>query len=339
MTRSAGTPGASGCDGRSAEGEGAPLGPGSLTWRYFGDWRGLLQALWAGSMQNMHPKLGAAVEQYSDFFGERWERLFRSLYPIGGVVFDGVRAERTAREVRRYHRDIRGLDVHGRPYHALEPDVFYWAHATFFCGVLRTAEHFCGGLTEEDKRRLFAEHREWYRRYGVSMRPVPGTWEEFQRYWDRMCREVLVDTPAARRVLDLSALPPPPFLRWLPAPLWAPLRRGLQRWFVWLTAGLYDEPVRELLGCTWTERDARRHRRFGRAVEHAFRLVPRRWRKHPRARDGIDRVSGRVRPEEPVLHTPERNLPPESERDEPRHYCPVHASRRAGGRRSRERWS
>ncbi|HEY0228801.1 MAG TPA: hypothetical protein VGC05_20915, partial [Mycobacterium sp.] len=27
----------------------APLGPDSLTWRYFGDWRGMLQGPWAGS--------------------------------------------------------------------------------------------------------------------------------------------------------------------------------------------------------------------------------------------------------------------------------------------------
>ncbi|EMT36913.1 hypothetical protein MORY_04783 [Mycobacterium orygis 112400015] len=62
-----------------------PLGPDSLTWRYFGDWRGMLQGPWAGSMQNMHPQLGAAVEDHSTFFRERWPRLLRSLYPIGGV--------------------------------------------------------------------------------------------------------------------------------------------------------------------------------------------------------------------------------------------------------------
>ena len=44
-----------------------PLGPDSLTWKYFGDWRGMLQGPWAGSMQNMHPQLGAAVEEYSTF--------------------------------------------------------------------------------------------------------------------------------------------------------------------------------------------------------------------------------------------------------------------------------
>ena len=43
-----------------------PLGPDSLTWQYFGDWRGMLQGPWAGSMQNMHPQLGAAVERSLD---------------------------------------------------------------------------------------------------------------------------------------------------------------------------------------------------------------------------------------------------------------------------------
>ena len=113
-----------------------PLGPDSLTWKYFGDWRGMLQGPWAGSMQNMHPQLGAAVEEHSTFFRERWPRLLRSLYPIGGVVFDGDRAPATGAEVRDYHVDIKGVDAQGRRYHALNPDVFYWAHSTFFVGTL-----------------------------------------------------------------------------------------------------------------------------------------------------------------------------------------------------------
>lgn len=306
-----------------------PLGPDSLTWTYFGDWRGLLQGLWAGSMQNMHPKLGAAVEQHSDFFTERWPRLFRSLYPIGGVVFDGDRAGRTAHEVRDYHRAIKGVDARGRRYHALDPDVFYWAHATFFYGTILTAEHFCGGLDDHDRRRLFHEHKTWYRQYGVSTRPVPDTWEDFQRYWDHMCRHVLEDNKATREVLDITRIGKPPVLHWMPDALWALLRVPISRGFVWLTVGLYDPPVRDLLGYSWTERDARLHRLVGTVISTAFRLVPPRRRKHPRARDGIDRVTGRTPSRAPLLHTPVRNLPPESERDNPVHYCPVHAARRA----------
>jgi hypothetical protein len=54
---------------------------------------------------------------------------------IGGVVFDGDRAPTTGAEVRDYHVTIKGVDSQGRRYHALNPDVFYWAHATFFVGT------------------------------------------------------------------------------------------------------------------------------------------------------------------------------------------------------------
>jgi len=299
-----------------------PLGPDSLTWRYFGDWRGMLQGLWAGSMQNMHPGLGAGVEQHSRFFEERWERLFRSLYPIGGVVFDGDRARTTAEEVRNYHRNIKGVDAKGRRYHALDPETFYWAHATFFMGTVLTADHFMGGITDAQKRQLFTEHIQWYRLYGMSMRPVPQTWEAFQEYWDHMCRTVLEDNKAARDVLDLSGIGRPPFLRWLPEPLWRIGRVPVSKGFVWLTVGLYDQPVQDLLGYRWTAVDAWLHRRVGRLVNAVFHLVPERRRKHPRARGGLDRVSGRAPADAPLVHTPARNLPPLERRAEPSHYSP-----------------
>ena len=180
-----------------------------------------------------------------------------------------------------------------------------------------------------DKRALFAESREWYALYGVSMRPCPETYEEFLEYWDHMCRNVLVDHPAARTVLDISELPPPPWMSWMPRPIWRAQVKPVQRFFMWITTGLYDEPVRDLLGLSWSERDEKWLRRFGRAVNAAMRLVPERYRWHPRARDGWDRARGRVAMDAPILETPTRNLPPADKQHLPRHYCPVHAERRA----------
>jgi len=301
---------------------GAPLGPDSLTWRLFGDWRGLLQGPWAGSMQNMHPQLGAAVKDHSIFFTERLPRLFRSLYPIGGVVFDGDRAPQTGAEVRDYHIGITGVDEQGRRYSALNPDVFYWAHATFFMGTILTAEHFGSRLTEDQKRQLFDEHVTWYRMYGMSMLPVPQTWEEFCVYWDRMCREVLENTWAARAVLDLSTMPKHPSLQWVPDWLWAQHLKVLEPLVVWATVGLYDESVRELMDYSWSDHDARLHWLFGRAVNLAFKFVPRRARMHPRARAGWDRAEGRSPADAALVHTPARNLPPVAERGKSIHYSP-----------------
>jgi uncharacterized protein (DUF2236 family) len=300
-----------------------PLGPDSLTWKYFGDWRGMLQGPWAGSMQNMHPQLGAAVEQHSIFFQERWPRLLRSLYPIGGVVFDGERAPKTGAEVRDYHVDIKGVDSQGRRYHALNPEVFYWAHSTFFVGTLIVAERLAGGITEAEKRQLFDEHVQWYSMYGMSMRPVPKTWEEFQTYWEHMCRNVLEDNKAVRDVLDLSELPKPPFAPKMPDWMWALQRKYVVHpLFVWFTVGLYHPAVRERLGYTWSERDERRHRLLGKVIGKVFALVPPRHRMHPRARSGWDRATGRLPADAPLVHTPARNLPPVGHRDNGMHYCP-----------------
>ncbi|MBB4683346.1 oxygenase MpaB family protein [Amycolatopsis jiangsuensis] len=299
-----------------------PLGPDSLTWKYFGDWRGLLIALWAGSMQNMHPGLGAGVEQHSRFFAERWQRLFRSLYPIGGVVYDGPGAAHTALEVRGYHDRIKGVDAQGRRYHALDPETFYWAHATFFVSTILIADHFMGGIGEPEKRRLFEEHVRWWRMYRMTMRPVPESWEDFQRYWKHMCAEVLEDNKATRDVLDLRGIAKPPFLPWLPDPLWRPAAALIARGFVWLTVGLYDPEVRELLGYRWSARDERVHRRAGKLIDAVFGLVPHDRRYHPRARAGWRRARGVRATDAPLVETPRRNLPPLAERGKPEHYCP-----------------
>ncbi|MEU3464117.1 oxygenase MpaB family protein [Streptomyces sp. NPDC006733] len=299
-----------------------PLGPESLTWKYFGDWRALLLATWAGSMQNMHPELGAGVAEHSRFFEERWERLFRSLYPIGGVVYDGPRAAETARAVRGYHDTITGVDGSGRPYHALNPGTFYWAHATFFVLTMHVAEYFGGGLTDAQRRQLFDEHVRWYALYGVSMKPVPATWEEFQAYWERMCADVLEDNAPTRQVLDVGAVVRPPVLRLLPAPVWAAARIPLARLTVWMTVGMYPQAVRDRLGYAWTPRDERRLRALGHLVHQGWRLVPHERRYHPRARAGWRRERGRLPLDAPVVHTPPRNLPPADRRHLPQHYLP-----------------
>ncbi|PQM48507.1 hypothetical protein C1Y40_01277 [Mycobacterium talmoniae] len=170
---------------RRSQADPAPLGPDSLTWKYFGDLRTGLMGVWIGAIQNMYPELGAGVEDHSILLREPLQRVARSVYPIMGVVYDGERSAQTGEQIKNFHHTIKGVDGAGRRYHALNPDTFYWAHATFFMLVIKVAEYFCGGLTEAEKRQLFDEHVQWYRMYGMSMRPVPGSWEEFCEYWDR----------------------------------------------------------------------------------------------------------------------------------------------------------
>jgi uncharacterized protein (DUF2236 family) len=300
-----------------------PLGPDSLTWRLFGDWRGLLTAVWAGSMQNMHPQLGAAVEQHSTFFAERWQRLFRSLYPIGGVVFDGEHAERTGHQVRDYHRHITGVDDRGRRYSALNPETFFWAHATFVMSLVVQEESFGDPLTDEQKEQIWAEGLRWYSMYGMTMRDLPRSWVEFQAYWDHMCAEILEDNKATRDVLDMSGLDKPPIAPWLPDPVWRVLRVPIGVGFTWMTVGMYDEPVRELLGYRWTWRDELARRAVREVSRRVWRLVPFELRYHPRARSAWRRARGSEPADAPLVETPERHLPPPELRGSPHHYVPT----------------
>jgi uncharacterized protein (DUF2236 family) len=117
-------------------------------------------------------------------------------------------------------------------------------------------------------------------------------------------------------------MPKHPSLHWIPDWLWKLQLKVLGPFAVWVTVGLYDPAVRDLMGYTWSARDERLHWLFGRMVNLSFKLLPRRRRYHPRARAGWDRATGRCPADAPLVHTPARNLPPVGHRDNGMHYCP-----------------
>ncbi len=90
-----------------------PLGPDSLTWKYFGDLRTGMMGVWIGALQNMYPELGAGVEEHSILLREPLQRVARSVYPIMGVVYDGDRAAQTGQQIKGFHTTIKGVDADG----------------------------------------------------------------------------------------------------------------------------------------------------------------------------------------------------------------------------------
>lgn len=264
-------------------------GPGSLHWRWAGEVRGYLLLVKAGLLQLMHPGLGAGVEQHSDFFNEPWERVLRSVPEIQGVTFDYPDGGGTAQRIRDYHRHIKGTDGQGRRYHALDPDVYFWAHATIFDALFQMIDLFDHPMTLAEKEQLYAESREVYRAYGVSDRVVPPDWASFCAYFDRMCREELVITPAARGLIEFAKEPPATFPL-VPAPLYKLARKPTAKPLWWISVGTLPDPVRDLIGERWTVRDERRHRAFRRAVSTVWPVLPARLRYTARARAGYKRA-------------------------------------------------
>jgi len=167
-------------------------------------------------------------------------------------------------------------------------------------GTILVAERFGGGLTEADKRQLFDEHIQWYRMYGMSMRPVPESWEEFGVYWDHMCRKRFRGTTTRREPCsDLTKYDKLPIAPWASgSAVGRPCASCPRRSFAWLTVGLYHPgPSAKRMGYQWSGRDEWLHRRFGNLVRLIFAFVPPRYRKHPRApRRSRPRIGAPSRP-------------------------------------------
>lgn len=274
------------------------LGPQSLLWRWAGDTRIAFMGATIGLLQLMHPAIGAGVLEHSDFFGDPYGRVFRSLPRILGAVYDAP-DEATGHEVRDFHRNIKGVDEQGRRYHALDPETFWWAHATFQYMAEQVADRFDRHrLTPYEREQLYQEGVEWYRRYGVSDRSVPPNRAAFQAKWDHYCAEVLDLNAAASWVLHalrqpvLSAEPLLPPQLALLRPL---IRTSFARYSAFRVVRLcgfggLPPLVRERFGIEWSSVDAVALDGLELAVRNAWPLVPATMRWQPRALEGWRRV-------------------------------------------------
>jgi uncharacterized protein (DUF2236 family) len=257
------------------------LGLDSLLWRW-ADQRMSLTGLTAGLLQLMHPHIGAGVIGHSDFFTDPWDRVIRSIPQILDVVYAGPGAEAAGHKVRNYHRRIKGTDYLGRPYDALAPETYWFAHATFQHSVHQIADRFSHHrVTPEERELLYREGIEWYRRYGVTMDPVPPDHAAFVTKWSRYCTDELEMTPAAERVLDMSLQGKAENLPGLPS--WTlPIQRHLLTPIFRLTQiGGLPRIVRDRFGIPWTLQNQVELDLLERFVRRTWRFLPERARCAP----------------------------------------------------------
>ncbi|VEG45767.1 FadD27 [Mycolicibacterium flavescens] len=266
-----------------------PLGPQSLVWRYFGDNRMYLIGPRPAVLQNMLAELGQGVLDHSVFFDDTAARVKRSLPPIFNTVY-GSDEDHPGAQVRDFHTDIKGKMPDGARYHALDPETYFWAHATFVEQVLYFADTFVKRLSREEKEQIYLESKTWYRRYGVSDRPMPPTYDEFERYWDRMLDEIVVAHKTAVYGVGYvtKGFPRP---KGVPAWAWKPIAPVFNPLAAFLTTGGLPPRARELLQLPWSERQERRYQRFAalwrsRPVNWVWDRLPMSWRYNSYAQKG-----------------------------------------------------
>lgn len=264
------------------------LGPSSQLWRYAGDMRiGFLGGP-IGLLQLMHPAIGAGVLEHSNFFEDPAHRVFRSLPQILGVVYDED-PHATGRLIRHAHRRIKGTDDAGRRYRALDPETFWWAHATFQYMAEQVADRFdTHRLTWDEREQLYLDGVEWFRRYGVSMREVPPDRAAFQEKWDHYCSNVLEINDSVQWILDQLLEDRPLRLgatlrRLRPLVAVPPVRKALLIPLRIVVVGGLPQIVRERFEIPWSRSDRLALPSFERAIGMGWRFVPFRYRWHPRA--------------------------------------------------------
>ncbi len=97
---------------------------------------------------------------------------------------------------------------------------------------------------------------------------------------------------------------------------------GMQRSLILATIGLFDPPVRDLLGYTWLAATEKLHRLFGDVAYRITKLLPKRLLMHPEEALGVGPRAWTHTGDAPLVETPARNLPPVEYRDNPHYYSP-----------------
>ena len=257
-------------------------GPGSLVFERMADDRGLLLGGATLVLQVADRTVGAGVEQHSNFKDEPWRRLWGTLTSLVTIVYGT--SEEAAGEVERLrsmHREIRGVDAHGRAYSALRPAPWAWVHGTLAWSVIRLNEVFRTPFTPAEREQYWREWLQVGRLLGVREGDLPQTWADFEKLVEHAAKCELEDNRSVRDVLaSVSLIPPPKWLRWA-APTWrAAVGRPVGSLSRVVTVAALPPALRERFGLVLTPREERRLRRFVGVVARGRRLLP------PAARPG-----------------------------------------------------
>jgi uncharacterized protein (DUF2236 family) len=199
-------------------------------------------------MQLAHPSIAAGVDEHSDFRTHPVRRLRRTVRMTMAIVFgDGETARAAAQSVNRVHGRVRG-----EGYHALDPELLLWVHATLVDSALVTYERFVQRLSPHEREDFYQESKRLGELLRIPAERFPNRLVDFRSYVEGMIQDGTVCVDDRARTLGRLVLRPK--LRLLPGPAMIP--------FEIVTAGLLPARLREQYGLAW-----------GRAQQRAFRIA------------------------------------------------------------------
>jgi len=259
------------------------FGPGSMAWRIDGEVLVLAGGTCALLMQLAHPAVAAGVDQHSDFRADPFARLRRTLMSSYAVAFGTASdAEAAIRRVNAIHAVVRGhVPESGAAYHATDPALLLWVHATLVDTALRVYDRYVAPLTPDEQQAYHAEAREVAIRMGIPASSVPVTLAELRGEMALMIADGTVRVDATAHALAPHVRYPkrfPPRAMWDMAHL--------------ISDSVLPQPIRRGYGIPWSPAREAGMLRLAAVSRRVVPRLPPMLRRAPQARRAERRVAG-----------------------------------------------
>ena len=251
------------------------FGPGSVTWRIAREAAMFLGGPRALMLQIAHPAVAAAVDRHSDFRNDPLGRGQRTFEVVHAIIFgDRTHALDAIKRLARRHAPVRGRvdeasasSWSGRDYHADDPELLLWVHATLIDTAMHVYECVVRPLERDEAERYWEESRYLGELVGIPRTHLPLTLADFRGYFDGMVRGPDLQVgPIARRQWDaLARVRPSSGLASIYGEAWAqkwkllvdraPLRQTSAQLTHLLGAGMLPARLRRAFGYGWGRRE------------------------------------------------------------------------------------
>jgi uncharacterized protein (DUF2236 family) len=249
----------------------------------------LLSAPAAVLMQLAHPLVAAAVAEHTNRDRSVVERAGATIGLNLAVIFgDTEQAEHAASHVRDLHTAIRG-QLHttvgtfpaGSSYHADDPELLRWGHATIAWAALAAYERFIESLGPAERDRYVAEMRPFGQAFGADEASLPSTCNDLRAYVSDVLENAVAIGEDGRREGREVLWPRGTFGE-----------RASARVARVLTAGLLPDAVRHGFALPWSPGRRVAFSSMAGITRSAVRTMPRSRRWWPHYRIACERAAG-----------------------------------------------
>ncbi len=224
-------------------------GSESITWKIGQESILLLGGARAVLMQLAHPLVAMGVSEHSSYMTNPFKRTEHT-FLLGQMLTFGttVTARQAARRINNLHKHVygtlpaeAGAYSEGTAYHARDPKLLLWVHATLADTILLTYPLFVGSLIHQEQDNYYQESKTIGHLLGLTNADMPPTVDDLYAYvHDVVYSNQLASTPQAQQLVRQVLYPP------VPTALRPILHLNLQ-----VTSALLPQPVREIYGLDW----------------------------------------------------------------------------------------